>query len=92
MKLRTRITKLEKVAGVGQPLHLEDYLAALDALEAGAAEVRLGAAVITRADWLVGGAEGRQRGMARRREQTDSAELPSADEPWNRLLEGANKL
>jgi hypothetical protein len=40
--MRTRITLLEKAAGVGQPPCLEDYLAALNALKDGATQVRGG--------------------------------------------------
>jgi hypothetical protein len=91
VRLRTRITRLEKAAGVGQPLCLEDYFAALKALKAGAAEVRVGTHIITRADWLASVAESRRREAAHRLEQTDSAELPPGVEARTQLPEGAPK-
>jgi hypothetical protein len=91
VKLRTRITRLEKAAGVGQLPCLEDYLKALDALKAGAPEARVGTQVITRADWLADVAESRRRVTAHRLERTGSADLPPAVEARIRLLEGGHR-
>jgi hypothetical protein len=73
---------------VEQPPCLEDYLAALNALRDGAAEVQVGAEVITRADWLASLAEGRRRVAAHLLERTGSADLPLEVEARARLLEG----
>jgi hypothetical protein len=86
--LRTRILRPEKAAGVRQPPCLEDYLAALNALRDGAAQVRVGAEVITRADWLAGVAEGRRRIAAHLRERTGSADRTPEVEARAWLLEG----
>jgi hypothetical protein len=90
--LRTRITRLEKAAGVGQPPSLEDYFAALKALKAGATEVRVGTQIITRAEWLASIAESRRREAARRLDQNGSAELPPGVAARTQLPEGAHKL
>jgi hypothetical protein len=91
VRLRTRITRLEKAAGVGQPPCLEDYVAALKALKAGAAEVRVGTQLITRAEWLASVADSRRREAARRLDQTGSAELAPGVEARTQLPEGALK-
>jgi hypothetical protein len=91
VNLRTRITRLEKAAGVGQPPSLEDYFAVLRALKAGAAEVRVGPHIMTRAEWLASVAESRRREAARRQGRTNSAEVGPGVEARTQLPEEAPK-